>query len=289
MDVSEDHMSRPLRRKRPAAFSAEMVFAPAFFGCLISLFFTMLVVGLFSGVQPPLSGGRKAENREIQLIAAEERAAKGRGGEAGNTRFFSQKKPEHKDLIQELYRQPESRERVVEFFAEICPSREIAEAILDSADAYDISPALALALGWEESQLNPQAVNAKNRDESIDRGLFQLNNRSFPRLEIHSFFDPDLNAWYGMSHLRHCLDSGGTEIAALAMYNAGTVRVRNSGAPKTTLDYISRILENRSIIEYRFEERESQFRQQIEAVLPDIAEAKPDRRRLTPLAPLQSW
>jgi hypothetical protein len=95
-------------------------------------------------------------------------------------------------------------------------------------------------------------MNRHNRDGSIDRGLFQLNNRSFPNLENSAFFDIKSNARYGISHLRHCLDSGGSEISALAMYNAGAGRVSTSGAPKVTLDYISRILENRGRLESRF-------------------------------------
>ena len=141
------------------------------------------------------------------------------------------------------------------FFAGLCGSEEIAEVILANAGVFNIPPALAFALSWEESRFNPNAVNRKNRDESIDRGLFQLNSRSFPQLETQVFFDPKVNAWHGMGHLRHCLDTGGTEIAALAMYNAGTGKIKTTGAPKVTLDYINRILENRRKIEIRFQNR----------------------------------
>jgi soluble lytic murein transglycosylase-like protein len=174
------------------------------------------------------------------------------------------------------------------FFTEICASAEIAEVILYNANLFDISPALAVALAWEESHLNPRAVNNRNRNESIDRGLFQLNDRSFPRLEVQAFFNPETNAWYAMNHLRHCLDTGGTEVAALAMYNAGTNRVRGAGTPKTTLDYISRILENRWEIEDRFRDWEIRFReQQLELEdFSELAEIKPERARLVPLMPL---
>ena len=169
--------------------------------------------------------------------------------------FFVSTAGEEDDLIQEQYRNPEYREWVIGFFTGICANREIAEAILDSAGTFDIPPALAFALSWEESRFNPLAVNNANRDESIDRGLFQLNNRSFPHLETSAFFDIKNNTHYGISHLRHCLDSGGSEIAALAMYNAGAGRVRTTGTPKVTLDYINRILENRKKIENRFQTR----------------------------------
>jgi soluble lytic murein transglycosylase-like protein len=292
MDAREDRLPPPPRRKKPkkaAVFSAELLFVPVFFGCLISLFFTVPLVNRYpvsqldrySAAQPPLLSGEEVEILEIQLSVADELPR-----ETG-IRLFTEKRPKQQDLALELYRQPEDRARVVDFFAEICPSREIAEAILANADLYSIPPALAFALAWEESRLNPRAVNSRNRNESIDRGLFQLNDKSFPLLELPSFFNPELNAKYGMGHLRHCLDTGGTEIAALAMYNAGTVRVRNTGTPKATLDYVSRILENRSIIERRFQEREDEYQFCLKfEPLPEIAEAQPDRQWLRPLMPL---
>ena len=171
---------------------------------------------------------------------------------------------EKKDLILTLFNMPEARERVIGFFAEISNSFEIAEIILTNAAAFDIPPALAFALGWEESRLNPRAVNNKNRDQSIDRGLFQLNSRSFPRLDLQSFFNPHVNSWHGMSHLRYCLDTGGSEIVALAMYNAGAGRVQNTGTPRSTLDYIGRIFKKRQGIEDQFREMEKAWFLQIE-------------------------
>ncbi|MDR2731254.1 MAG: lytic transglycosylase domain-containing protein [Treponema sp.] len=159
------------------------------------------------------------------------------------------------DLIKIAFKDDDYTDWVITFFAEMCSDREIARAILENADIYGVSPALAFALSWEESRFNPHAVNSRNSDESIDRGLFQLNSRSFPNIEVNVFFDIKHNARYGISHLKHCLNLGGNEIAALAIYNAGSGKVRNSGAPRVTLDYIYRILENRNKIEKRFNER----------------------------------
>lgn len=167
-------------------------------------------------------------------------------------KFFAKKCEAAPDPVFELYNRKDTQVLVVDFFTRVCGSREIAQTILTRAMEHNIPPALAFALCWEESQFNPRAVNHKNGNGSIDRGLFQLNSNSFPNLEMQAFFDPETNIRYGMSHLRHCLDTGKTEIAALAMYNAGTGRVRSTGAPKSTLDYVSRILENRRMIEERF-------------------------------------
>ena len=182
--------------------------------------------------------------------AAQEVAAENKREEG--SAFLSRTAEAAPDAILELYRNPAYSEWVVDFFAGVCSNREIAQAILKSADEFDVPPALALALSWEESRFNPRAVSPRNSDGSIDRGLFQLNNRSFPGLELTAFFDIKINTYYAMSHLRHCLDSGGSEVSALAMYNAGAGRVRGAGTPKVTLDYISRILENMRKIENRF-------------------------------------
>jgi hypothetical protein len=154
------------------------------------------------------------------------------------------------------YRDSGRQDRVTALFSGVLRSAggagntgELAAAILSNASAFNIAPGLAFALCWAESRFNPRAVNSKNRDASIDRGLFQLNSNSFPNLKEADYFNPSVNAYYGMAHLRWCLDSGGSVAAGLAMYNAGIGRVRSGGTPKTTLDYISHIMESQQRIE----------------------------------------
>lgn len=154
------------------------------------------------------------------------------------------------DTILSLYRVDESQPEVLRFFVAVAKSKSVAEAILKYAEEYDVAPSLAFAVAWEESRFDPRAVN-RNKS-SVDRGLFQLNSKSFPNVTEQEFFDPAANARYGVAHLRWCLDIGGTDVAALAMYNAGTSRVRSTGAPKATLDYIARILEFRSGVDSLF-------------------------------------
>jgi hypothetical protein len=167
------------------------------------------------------------------------------------------------DTVLETYGDSSSREWVISFFARLCGSEELAEIILEGAARYAVSPSLAFALSWEESRYNYQAVNCQNRDGSIDRGLFQLNNRSFPKLAEQEFFSPRINTAHGMAHLRLCLDMGGSEITALAMYNAGTSRVRSGGTPRQTLDYTARVLTVRRKIDRVFLEEWAYARQDI--------------------------
>jgi soluble lytic murein transglycosylase-like protein len=135
---------------------------------------------------------------------------------------------------------PATREPTLEFFAELTRSRGVAQAILENAERYGVPACLAFALALEESAFRVDAVG-RNAD-SVDRGLFQLNSKTFPKLAAAAFFDPALNAKYGLSHFQTCLRQGGNEVAALAMYNAGNGRVDKGATPRKTLDYIFRIL-----------------------------------------------
>lgn len=147
---------------------------------------------------------------------------------------------------------PEARGDVLAFYSALIHSEEIATIILQEAERYGLSPSLAVALAWEESRFVPTAVN-RNRT-SIDRGLFQLNNRSFPQLAEEDFFDLETNVKHGLAHLKWCLDHAGNEVSGLAMYNAGTTRVRKNTTPQKTLNYVHRILSFKDGIDELFEE-----------------------------------
>ncbi len=156
------------------------------------------------------------------------------------------------DYVLALYRNPLFHQQVRDFFAEETGSLVITDIILEAAAKQRIPVMLAFSLAWGESRFDPEAVNRNSA--SIDRGLFQLNSRSFPELSESQFFDPKLNAEHGMKYLRYCLDVGDNRVVALAMYNAGRSRVTDRGAPKMTLDYISKILDYQDGIEERFED-----------------------------------
>jgi len=145
-----------------------------------------------------------------------------------------------------MFRDPRSRRAVEGYYDEVTGNPDVCRAILRHANAYDIPLPLAFALAWGESEYNLRAVNHNPR--SVDRGLFQLNSRTFPKLTEEDFFDPDLNARYGLRHLRFCLNEASSELVALAMYNAGTLKVRK-GTPYSTLNHIAKILEYREILE----------------------------------------
>lgn len=155
------------------------------------------------------------------------------------------------DHILEFYAAPETRALTLAFFERLTGDYLIAERILEECLAAEVPPALAFALAYEESDFDPKAFN-KN-PSSVDRGLFQLNSSSFPKLSIEDFYDVRTNIRLGVNHLAFCLKQGGNDVAALAVYNAGLGRVSKGGTPRATLDYINRITGNRDRLDALFE------------------------------------
>ncbi len=153
--------------------------------------------------------------------------------------------------ILSLYREDLTHDYVEEFFVNLTGSEDIALPILYHANRNDLSLSLVFALTWVESRFEPTAVNRNS--SSIDRGLFQLNSRSFPHLSEEDFFDPEVNASHGTDYLRYSLRHGSDEETALAVYNAGLSRVRSRRIPSSTLVYIDRIMRYRASLEYHFD------------------------------------
>jgi soluble lytic murein transglycosylase-like protein len=154
------------------------------------------------------------------------------------------------DLGLLLYRDERTRRAVESFYIKLTGSSEISLPVLRYAEANDIPLPLAFALAWGESGFNTRAYNRNVR--SVDRGLFQLNSATFPFLKAEQFYDPEINARYGLKHLRFCLDREGSELVALAVYNAGALKV-HSGTPYSTLNHIARILEYRNELRGAFQ------------------------------------
>ncbi len=154
---------------------------------------------------------------------------------------------ETEDLGLYLYRNPLTRDHMITYLDKLTESTRITDIILRNANKNNIPVSLAFSLAFAESAYNPIAVNRNSN--SIDRGLFQLNNKSFPNLKESEFFNPEINAQYGLAYLASCIEKGGNEIVGLAMYNAGSGRVTGRGTPKMTLDYISKIMDYKKNID----------------------------------------
>lgn len=157
------------------------------------------------------------------------------------------------DIGLSLYRDESSKADVVWFYTHVTGSETVTQAILTNADKNNIPLSLAFALAYVESRYKTRAVNY-NKNSTIDRGLFQLNSSSFSKLSEEECFNPEINAKYGLTHLRFCFDTAGNEVAALAMYNAGTVKVKSGSTPQMTLNYVSKIMDYRDGLDSLFEQ-----------------------------------
>lgn len=153
--------------------------------------------------------------------------------------------------VDEIYTDPTYRGIVKDFFTRQTGSAKITEYILRESERHQLPVSLTFALAWVESRFDPQAVNYNQG--SIDRGVFQLNDRSFPNLREPQFFDPEENIVHGIAYLKYCLEQGENQVTALAMYNAGPRRVNEQGAPRMTLEHINKILNYREHLQQEFE------------------------------------
>lgn len=142
-----------------------------------------------------------------------------------------------------LYRDDHLRPLVMDYYASLTGDRAVALAILEACDELNLNPSLGFALAWNESKFNPRAVN--DNGNTLDRGLFQLNTRTFPRLDRKTVFDPKINALHGLGYYKAALARLGTEEKALGYYNSGIGLVSDRNLPRSTKAYVKKILADR--------------------------------------------
>ena len=94
------------------------------------------------------------------------------------------------------------------------------EEILAWAEEYQLDPNLIAAVMQIES-----CGYARAKSVSGAMGLFQVMPQHFKKKE--NPYDPDTNAYRGLSWLQKTLKSGGSTSMALAGYNAGIARAKN--------------------------------------------------------------
>jgi len=124
-------------------------------------------------------------------------------------------------------------------------NRRIVQAIYEYGAG--INKDLIFAQIEKESRFQVRAINENIDKEtglvtSVDRGLFQLNSKSYPDLDVEDFFNIELNVRYGIAHLRGELEyHGGNTRRALWTYNAGRYGI-SDGVPSRTITYATEIL-----------------------------------------------
>jgi soluble lytic murein transglycosylase-like protein len=121
-------------------------------------------------------------------------------------------------------------------------NEEIAEYVIKYSAINNLDPKLVLSLIKAESNFDPKAINY-NSNESIDRGLMQLNSSSFMEMSPKEFYDIETNISLGCEYLRWCLDKSDENlILGLTYYNNGYKKTKKSIVSERTLCYINKIL-----------------------------------------------
>ena len=151
--------------------------------------------------------------------------------------------PGAKDALLSLYRHPQLRFFVEDYYSQLTGDRSVAQVILETCDELELDPSLGFALAWNESHFNPRAVSYN--DTTVDRGLFQLNSRSFSGLDRKTVFDPRANAVRGLSYYKNALAKLGSEEKALGYYNSGVGLASDRPLPRSTRAYVRKILADR--------------------------------------------
>ncbi|MFA6137449.1 MAG: lytic transglycosylase domain-containing protein [Sulfurimonas sp.] len=98
-------------------------------------------------------------------------------------------------------------------------------AFFDEAGKYyNINPSLLNAIAKTESNINPDALNCANSNQSCDYGIMQINAVHLPKLKKYGISKEDLlkpriNIFVGAWVLKNCINKNGTNFKALNCYN----------------------------------------------------------------------
>lgn len=109
------------------------------------------------------------------------------------------------------------------------PLMGTAECWEEAGKYYNVDPRLLYTIAYVESGLNPNAVNDKNHDGTVDIGLMQINSFWLETLKTfnigtNELLDPCTNVAIGAWILRQSLDSFDSYWEGVGAYNAGTGR-----------------------------------------------------------------
>jgi hypothetical protein len=123
----------------------------------------------------------------------------------------------------------------IDLYTSLTKNKEISEIIIKVSLEKEIPLNISFAMAYCESSFKVTASN-KNENLSQDFGLFQINNKTFPKA---NYFDIEENTNLGLSYYKNLYISTGSYEISLVFYNAGPVRAY---IPYVSLLYADRIL-----------------------------------------------
>ncbi len=120
----------------------------------------------------------------------------------------------------------------------------------EAGEKYNISPLILAAMAYTESSFNSKAINADNKNKSVDYGLMQINTFWLPHLKKMNINEDDLindaclNVHVGAWVLAQNFKLNGDNWESIGAYNAGFRKVAQSARDryiqivKANLEYI---------------------------------------------------
>ena len=134
-------------------------------------------------------------------------------------------------------------------------SDEKATFIIKLSNALEINPDFCISiLNTENPELNELAVSKKNKNGSVDLGMWQLNqnnfgdnSRAFNKIywKFDETFDPynwKHNTWIAIHHIKDLYDEFQDYEKVAQAYNGGASRVRKNSVVSMAKNYSERVM-----------------------------------------------
>ncbi|MCQ2209111.1 MAG: transglycosylase SLT domain-containing protein [Paludibacteraceae bacterium] len=133
--------------------------------------------------------------------------------------------------------------------------KEMSDYILSLCSEMNVDSNLVLSILLNENpMLDPTAVN-RNKNSSVDLGLFQLNSayvwtsfkKNYWKFDKDVEYDPfnyKINAYIAISHIKHLSDRMRVFDDIVMAYNCGENSVMKNRIPESTKEYLARAKKN---------------------------------------------
>lgn len=142
-------------------------------------------------------------------------------------------------------------ESAVAFYHDLTKSDRVSRIIIEKAIAYNVPINFAMSIAFNESHMNPKAVNYN--EETVDRGLFQLNSATFAEWEEDDFFDIRKNVDGGVHYLSDLAKQfANNNILIIYGYNAGVGRIAQGSIYHKTIIHTEHILNDERYLDQQF-------------------------------------
>jgi soluble lytic murein transglycosylase-like protein len=126
----------------------------------------------------------------------------------------------------------------------------IVDNVMINARVRNIPESLVFSIIKRDSFFDPNAINTKNLNGTIDYGLMQLNSRTFKHLTERELMNISSNVYNGCELLEKLYKVyNGNLVKIIMAYNCGEPAVNKGQIPQITLNYLNDVLKYKAIYE----------------------------------------